>query len=116
MAEILGVIRSKSKLSSSHSSRSLMKQCFHRATIFLCGRNGNSFHFNSNTLKNIWPEVKFFERLDNLLARPEIEGADVVEVYYLCLLLGFKGKYNFYLLEEQFKRRSQTCRIPAPRR
>ena len=44
---------------------------------------------------------KFFERLDTLLAQPETEGADVVEVYYLCLLLGFKGKYNFYLLEEQ---------------
>jgi type VI secretion system protein ImpK len=47
--------------------------------------------------------VKFFERLDNLLTQPEMEGADVVEVYYLCLLLGFKGKYNVYLLEEQLK-------------
>jgi type VI secretion system protein ImpK len=45
--------------------------------------------------------VKFFERLDALLEHPETESADVVEVYYLCLLLGFKGKYNFYLLEEQ---------------
>jgi type VI secretion system protein ImpK len=44
---------------------------------------------------------KFFERLDTLLTQPETEGVDVVEVYYLCLLLGFKGKYNFYLLEEQ---------------
>src|SRR5215204_917352 len=44
---------------------------------------------------------KFFERLDCLLAQPETEAADVVEVYYHCLLLGFKGKYNFYLLEEQ---------------
>ena len=47
--------------------------------------------------------VKFFERLDGLLARDDAEAADVVEVYYLCLLLGFKGKYNFYLLEEQLK-------------
>jgi len=47
--------------------------------------------------------VKFFERLDLLLAQPETENADLVEVYYLCLLLGFKGKYNFYLLEEQLK-------------
>jgi type VI secretion system protein ImpK len=47
--------------------------------------------------------VKFFERLDEMLAQPEDEVADVVEVYYLCLLLGFKGKYNFYLLEEQLK-------------
>ena len=47
--------------------------------------------------------VKFFERLDGLLAEAEGEAADVVEVYYLCLLLGFKGKYNFYLLEEQLR-------------
>jgi type VI secretion system protein ImpK len=45
--------------------------------------------------------VKFFERLDGLLEQPEMENADLVEVYYLCLVLGFKGKYNFYLLEEQ---------------
>jgi type VI secretion system protein ImpK len=45
--------------------------------------------------------VKFFERLEALIEQPETEGVDVVEVYYLCLLLGFKGKYNFYLLEEQ---------------
>ncbi|HET9711051.1 MAG TPA: type IVB secretion system protein IcmH/DotU [Pyrinomonadaceae bacterium] len=45
--------------------------------------------------------VKFFERLDALLQQADDEGVDVVEVYYLCLLLGFKGKYNFYLLEEQ---------------
>jgi type VI secretion system protein ImpK len=45
--------------------------------------------------------VKFFERLDALLEQQEKEALDVVEVYYLCLLLGFKGKYNFYLLEEQ---------------
>lgn len=46
--------------------------------------------------------VKFFERLDDLLKNTETE-ADVVEVYYLCLLLGFKGRYNIYLLEEQLK-------------
>ncbi len=46
--------------------------------------------------------VKFFERLDNLLANIETE-VDAVEVYYLCLLLGFKGKYNIYLLENELK-------------
>jgi type VI secretion system protein ImpK len=45
--------------------------------------------------------VKFFDRLAGLLDQPEKEAADLVEVYYLCLQLGFKGKYNFYLLEEQ---------------
>ncbi len=46
--------------------------------------------------------VKFFERLDAMLENIEQE-ADVVEIYYLCLLLGFKGKYNIYLLEAELK-------------
>jgi len=29
--------------------------------------------------------------------------ADVIEVYYLCLVLGFKGKYNISLLSEQLR-------------
>ncbi len=45
--------------------------------------------------------VKFFERLDDLLRAIETE-ADVVEVYYVCMLLGFKGKYKIYL-EDQLK-------------
>jgi type VI secretion system protein ImpK len=43
--------------------------------------------------------TKFFERLDALLKRAETE-ADVVEVYYLCLLLGFKGKYDVFLEDQ----------------
>ena len=43
--------------------------------------------------------VKFFERLDELLKQIESE-ADVVEVYYLCLLLGFKGKYKVYMEDQ----------------
>ena len=46
--------------------------------------------------------VKFFEKLDSLMENME-ENVDVVEVYYLCLLLGFKGKYNIHLLEGQLK-------------
>lgn len=45
--------------------------------------------------------VKYFERLDELLKAPEVN-ADVIEVYYLCLLLGYKGKYKIYM-EEQLK-------------
>ncbi|MGH9900615.1 MAG: type IVB secretion system protein IcmH/DotU, partial [Pyrinomonadaceae bacterium] len=45
---------------------------------------------------------KFFERLDVMLKNIATD-ADVVEVYYLCLLLGYKGKYNIYLLEEQLR-------------
>lgn len=35
----------------------------------------------------------FFERLDALVADVDNE-ADVLEVYYVCLLLGFRGKYK----------------------
>jgi type VI secretion system protein ImpK len=35
----------------------------------------------------------FFERLENLRARGE-SAADVLEIYYLCLALGFEGKYG----------------------
>src|SRR5262245_26077062 len=42
---------------------------------------------------------KFFERLDWLLKQGESE-ADVVEVYYLCLLFGFKGKYDVFLEDQ----------------
>jgi len=42
---------------------------------------------------------KFFERLDGLLKQTEAE-ADVIEIYYLCLLLGFKGKYDVFLEDQ----------------
>ncbi len=45
--------------------------------------------------------VKYFDRLDEMLKAPEVN-ADVIEVYYLCLLLGYKGKYKIYM-EEQLK-------------
>lgn len=40
--------------------------------------------------------VKFFEKLDELIKSIKTEG-EVVEIYYLCLLLGFKGKYKVYM-------------------
>jgi type VI secretion system protein ImpK len=37
----------------------------------------------------------FFENLDKLLSRPDShETADVLEIYELCLLLGYKGRYG----------------------
>jgi type VI secretion system protein ImpK len=37
----------------------------------------------------------FFDQLERLLARPDDEdAADVLEVYQLCLLLGFHGRYG----------------------
>jgi type VI secretion system protein ImpK len=40
---------------------------------------------------------KFFERLDLLIKQDE---TDVVEIYYLCLLLGFKGRYHVFLEDQ----------------
>ncbi|HXQ72292.1 MAG TPA: type IVB secretion system protein IcmH/DotU [Pyrinomonadaceae bacterium] len=40
--------------------------------------------------------VKFFEKLDELLKNMETD-AGVVEVYYLCMLLGFKGQHQIYM-------------------
>ncbi|HTS61404.1 MAG TPA: DotU family type IV/VI secretion system protein [Candidatus Acidoferrales bacterium] len=37
----------------------------------------------------------FFQYAQQLLARPDShEGADLLEVYYLCLLLGYSGRYS----------------------
>jgi type VI secretion system protein ImpK len=39
----------------------------------------------------------FFQHLQKLLARDESqETADLLEVYYLCMLLGFAGKYSMH--------------------
>ncbi len=43
--------------------------------------------------------VKFFDRLEAMLKHADTE-ADVIEVYYLCLLLGLKGKYHIYLEDQ----------------
>jgi len=56
--------------------------------------------------------VKFFEKLDELLKAIKTE-ANVVEVYYLCLLLGYKGKYKVYMeeqLQELIKRTATQLR------
>ena len=45
--------------------------------------------------------VKFYERLEDLMKSPE-ENADVLELYYLCLLIGYKGKYKIYF-EDQLR-------------
>lgn len=40
---------------------------------------------------------KYFERLEGLIKQGEV---DVIEVYYLCLLFGFKGKYSVFLEDQ----------------
>lgn len=42
---------------------------------------------------------KFFDKLDAMLNQIEIT-QDAVEVYYICMLLGFKGKYAIYEKEK----------------
>jgi type VI secretion system protein ImpK len=42
---------------------------------------------------------EFFHRLDGLRANPGLH-AEVLEVYYLCMALGFKGKYQLHGQEE----------------
>ncbi len=42
---------------------------------------------------------EFFHRLDGLRANPSLH-AEVLEVYYLCMALGFKGKYQLHGQEE----------------
>jgi len=43
--------------------------------------------------------VTFFNRLDDLL-KDSANEADVIELFYLCLLLGYKGKYKIYYEQE----------------
>lgn len=45
--------------------------------------------------------VKFFERLEELL-KESLQHIDIIELYYVCLLLGYKGRYKIYL-EDQLK-------------
>ena len=65
---------------------------------------------------------RFFERLEKLRSRGEAK-ADQLEVYYLCLALGFEGKYKLAgaerlrLLPDEIRRelgysRSQLARAP----
>jgi len=42
---------------------------------------------------------KFFEKLDSMLGQIDLT-VDAVEVYYFCMLLGFKGKYAVYEQEK----------------
>ena len=42
---------------------------------------------------------KFFERLDVMLPHIDVT-AEVVELYYICMLLGFRGKYAIYQQDE----------------
>jgi type VI secretion system protein ImpK len=42
---------------------------------------------------------KFFEKLESMLQQPEVT-QDAIEIYYFCMLLGFKGRYGVYEQEK----------------
>ncbi len=51
---------------------------------------------------------KFFEKLDSMLAQIEVT-VDAVEVYYFCMLLGFKGRYAIYEHEKLLATMQKTA-------
>jgi type VI secretion system protein ImpK len=51
---------------------------------------------------------KFFEKLDAMLKQIEVT-QDAVEIYYLCMLLGFKGRYAVYDQEKLLATMQETA-------
>lgn len=51
---------------------------------------------------------KFFEKLASMLKQIE-QTADAVEIYYYCMLLGFKGRYGVYEQEKLLAIMQQTA-------
>jgi type VI secretion system protein ImpK len=51
---------------------------------------------------------KFFERLESMLKQIDVT-ADAVEVYYFCMLLGFKGRYAVYDQEKLLATMQETA-------
>ena len=64
----------------------------------------------------------FFARIERLMQRTDTpELADMLEVYYLCILLGFEGRYatqnktELYLLSDRLRQRIDRIRAADPR-
>jgi len=51
---------------------------------------------------------KFFDKLDSMLSQMEVT-QDAVEIYYYCMLLGFKGKYAVYEQEKLLETMQKTA-------
>ncbi len=51
---------------------------------------------------------KFFEKLESMLKQMEVT-QDAVEVYYYCMLLGFKGRYAIYEHEKLLATMQETA-------
>lgn len=52
---------------------------------------------------------KFFDKLESMLSQIEVT-QDAVEVYYYCLLLGFKGRYAVYEEEKLLATMQRTAK------
>jgi len=52
--------------------------------------------------------VKFFEKLESMLGQIDVT-VDAVEVYYFCMLLGFKGRYAIYEQESLLEIMQKTA-------
>ncbi|HEY2867391.1 MAG TPA: type IVB secretion system protein IcmH/DotU [Pyrinomonadaceae bacterium] len=51
---------------------------------------------------------KYFEKLESMLSQIEVT-QDAVEIYYVCMLLGFKGRYAVYEQEKLLEIMQQTA-------
>jgi type VI secretion system protein ImpK len=51
---------------------------------------------------------KFFEKLEAMLGQTDVT-KDAVEIYYVCMLLGFKGKYAVYEQEKLLEIMQRTA-------
>ena len=51
---------------------------------------------------------KFFDKLESMLSQIEVT-QDAVEIYYYCMLLGFKGKYAVYEQEKLLETMQKTA-------
>lgn len=60
-------------------------------------------YFNDNQAGN-----KFFEKLAAMIKQVDVT-ADAVEIYYVCMLLGFKGRYAVYEKERLLQIMQETA-------
>jgi type VI secretion system protein ImpK len=53
---------------------------------------------------------KFFEKLESMITQPEVT-QDAIEIYYFCMLLGFKGRYGVYEQEKLLAIMQNTANV-----
>jgi len=53
---------------------------------------------------------KFFDKLESMLAQIDVT-QDAVEIYYFCMLLGFKGRYGVYEQEKLLAIMQNTANV-----